>query len=286
MQSKKRAQLKKWLPAILLAVALHAVVFVLFLNNQKAANNASDNSNSTATSAPINIELSESEKTLTETQMTGLSTDEDSDSASTDVSEDSKKEDVAEQDSEDSSSEKAMAAKEATQRQKELQQQKTENKARGSAQDIRLTANERQAENTNSPLADGAPINDNARYENTPNTSANGNARNPNDRLLLTRDIPRSQAAGLNEDKQYHDSAKEIEEINEKLSATINRVKEQKMQEIHARQEKEKAALLKDKQSQSNERVSQQVAAVSEQLAIDEAAEAEFSNFSNKKSAP
>lgn len=211
--------LKKWLPAILFAVFLHAALLALFLHNQ----------NKTSTHSNINAHLSEVNKEAEKDRLNGVITVTRSE---VDVSNKNQKED---QHSDETATQDKLA-KDSNSNKYSIDQ---DNPITDSGNNLLEKERAIKAEKVTSLTTKQTKLNPtgnqgDANVRITAIQSDSVRSMNPNDAVLLSRDLPSSKREATTQDQEYAEKAKEIESINDKISDAIQAVKQKNIQNIEA----------------------------------------------------
>lgn len=254
MQSKNTSQFKKWLPAILLAVALHVLIVIGFVSSQSRKNDAESGQSNAGTQASLVADESENDSSLQTItandpeQVATLSAkdleEQNSDSEQNTDSSDSTEQASAKENagSNANNSKKPPQKKSAT----DTLNQSTNNQRVSKPNSAQLTA-DITSQPTNQTAESGVIDNSPSSQSLSPYTSND----NPNERLLLARDVPSATTNLSSTDTTYDKTAKEIDALNDQISDGIKEIKEQKMKEIRAQQERVRAEYLKNTQRPS-----------------------------------
>ncbi|SUD90251.1 hypothetical protein [Psychrobacter phenylpyruvicus] len=226
-----RGTLKKWLPAIALALAIHALLLIVFFNSQKSASVDDSEVTTQASEATTDAEdlAHEKEVLLTLIEERTL-TKKEEDSA------ESSAEDTNSDDSKDESKKEESAKSEIDTKAEEDSKQSEGNN--GNSKDKKqsqknVTQNNGQKQQNTSPPLDSSAY--------TPQP-----AINPNDAVLLPRDLPQVEHTPIIGNSTYANTAKQSQDISDQLSSAVNEIKEQKLREIEKQQQASREAYLKN----------------------------------------
>ena len=227
--NKQQGTFKKWLPAIALAVVIHALLLIVFFNSQKKSVPEPDSATDTikTSEAPVDLEH-EKEVLLTLIEERSTTEKKVADEGETDEKSENKTSDD-EKDDESTTQSETDAKKEAEQKESAKNDDKN-----AKSEPTKTSAQNRasvQQQSTNMPI-------DNVTYAPQPQG-------NPNDAVLLPRDLPQAELNSRIGNNQYADTAEQSQDANDQLSKLLNDVKEQKLREIQAQQQASKAAYLK-----------------------------------------
>ena len=227
--NKQQGTFKKWLPAIALAVVIHALLLIVFFNSQKKSVPEPDSATDTikTSEAPVDLEH-EKEVLLTLIEERSTTEKKGADEGETDEESENKTSDDEKDDGSTTQSE-TDAKKEAEQKESAKNDDKN-----AKSEPTKTSAQNRasvQQQSTNMPI-------DNVTYAPQPQG-------NPNDAVLLPRDLPQAELNSRIGNNQYADTAEQSQDANDQLSKLLNDVKEQKLREIQAQQQASKAAYLK-----------------------------------------
>ncbi len=227
--NKQQGTFKKWLPAIALAVVIHALLLIVFFNSQKKSVPEPDSATDTikTSEAPVDLEH-EKEVLLTLIEERSTTEKKGADEGETDEESENKTSDDEKDDGSTTQSE-TDAKKEAEQKESAKNDDKN-----AKSEPTKTSAKNRasvQQQSTNMPI-------DNVTYAPQPQG-------NPNDAVLLPRDLPQAELNSRIGNNQYADTAEQSQDANDQLSKLLNDVKEQKLREIQAQQQASKAAYLK-----------------------------------------
>ena len=232
---KKNSPFIKWLPAILLALIIHGVLIYFFLNSQKntTTETTADSNETSAEAIDLN---NEQEVLLTLQEETNSSEKEQL--TNQDKEGEEKEDKTAEQKAEDQQSEENNAqAKADTKEDSESEKDITANNGAGSKPN--------QANNQNRAPAQQQPLPmDNSSY--LPPAQPN-----PNDQVLLPRDLPKAEQKLRGQNDEYAETAEQSEDLSDQLSSIVNDVKEQKLRQIEAQQRASKEAYLSNQPAAS-----------------------------------
>ena len=227
--NKQQGTFKKWLPAIALAVVIHALLLIVFFNSQKKSVPEPDSATDTikTSEAPVDLEH-EKEVLLTlieerSTTQKKVADEGEIDEKSENKTSDDEKDDESITQSETDAKKEAEQKESAKNDDKNAKSEPTKTSARN------RTSTEQQS--TNMPV-------DNVTYMPQPQG-------NPNDAVLLPRDLPQAELNSRVGNNQYANTAEQSQDANDQLSNLLNDVKEQKLREIQAQQQASKAAYLK-----------------------------------------
>ena len=227
--NKQQGTFKKWLPAIALAVVIHALLLIVFFNSQKKSvpepNSATDTIKTSE--APVDLEH-EKEVLLTLIEERSTTQEKVADEGETDEESENKPSDD-EKDDESITQSETDAKKEAEQKESAKNDDKNAKSEPTKTSARNRTSTEQQS--TNMPV-------DNVTYMPQPQG-------NPNDAVLLPRDLPQAELNSRVGNNQYANTAEQSQDANDQLSNLLNDVKEQKLREIQAQQQASKAAYLK-----------------------------------------
>ena len=227
--NKQQGTFKKWLPAIALAVVIHALLLIVFFNSQKKSvpetNSAIDTIKTSE--APVDLEH-EKEVLLTLIEERSTTEKKVADEGETDEKSENKTSDD-EKDDESTTQSETDAKKEAEQKESAKNDDKNAKSEPTKTSARNRTSTEQQS--TNMPV-------DNVTYMPQPQG-------NPNDAVLLPRDLPQAELNPRVGNNQYANTAEQSQDANDQLSNLLNDVKEQKLREIQAQQQASKAAYLK-----------------------------------------
>jgi len=227
--NKQQGTFKKWLPAIALAVVIHALLLIVFFNSQKKSVPEPDSSTDTikTSEAPVDLEH-EKEVLLTLIEERSTTEKKVADEGETDEKSENKTSDDEKDDKSITQSE-TDAKKEAEQKESAKNDDKNAKSEPTKISARNRTSTEQQS--TNMPV-------DNVTYMPQPQG-------NPNDAVLLPRDLPQAELNPRVGNNQYANTAEQSQDANDQLSNLLNDVKEQKLREIQAQQQASKAAYLK-----------------------------------------
>ena len=227
--NKQQGTFKKWLPAIALAVVIHALLLIVFFNSQKKSVPEPDSSTDTikTSEAPVDLEH-EKEVLLTLIEERSTTEKKVADEGETDEKSENKTSDD-EKDDESTTQSETDAKKEAEQKESAKNDDKNAKSEPTKTSARNRTSTEQQS--TNMPV-------DNVTYMPQPQG-------NPNDAVLLPRDLPQAELNPRVGNNQYVNTAEQSQDANDQLSNLLNDVKEQKLREIQAQQQASKAAYLK-----------------------------------------
>ena len=227
--NKQQGTFKKWLPAIALAVVIHALLLIVFFNSQKKSVPEPDSATDTikTSEAPVDLEH-EKEVLLTLIEERSTTEKKVADEGETDEESENKTSDDEKDDGSITQSE-TDAKKEAEQKESAKNDDKNAKSEPTKTSARNRTSTEQQS--TNMPV-------DNVTYMPQPQG-------NPNDAVLLPRDLPQAELNPRVGNNQYANTAEQSQDANDQLSNLLNDVKEQKLREIQAQQQASKAAYLK-----------------------------------------
>ena len=227
--NKQQGTFKKWLPAIALAVVIHALLLIVFFNSQKKSVPEPDSATDTikTSEAPVDLEH-EKEVLLTLIEERSTTDKKGADEGETDEESKNKTSDD-EKDDESTTQPETDAKKEAEQKENAKNDDKNAKSEPTKTSARNRTSTEQQS--TNMPV-------DNVTYMPQPQG-------NPNDAVLLPRDLPQAELNPRVGNNQYANTAEQSQDANDQLSNLLNDVKEQKLREIQAQQQASKAAYLK-----------------------------------------
>ena len=227
--NKQQGTFKKWLPAIALAVVIHALLLIVFFNSQKKSVPEPDSATDTikTSEAPVDLEH-EKEVLLTLIEERSTTEKKVADEGETDEESENKTSDE-EKDDESTTQSETDAKKEAEQKESAKNDDKNAKSEPTKTSARNRTSTEQQS--TNMPV-------DNVTYMPQPQG-------NPNDAVLLPRDLPQAELNPRVGNNQYANTAEQSQDANDQLSNLLNDVKEQKLREIQAQQQASKAAYLK-----------------------------------------
>ena len=227
--NKQQGTFKKWLPAIALAVVIHALLLIVFFNSQKKSVPEPDSATDTikTSEAPVDLEH-EKEVLLTLIEERSTTEKKVADEGETDEKSENKTSDD-EKDDESTTQSETDAKKEAEQKESAKNDDKNAKSEPTKTSARNRTSTEQQS--TNMPV-------DNVTYMPQPQG-------NPNDAVLLPRDLPQAELNSRVGNNQYANTAEQSQDANDQLSNLLNDVKEQKLREIQAQQQASKAAYLK-----------------------------------------
>ena len=227
--NKQQGTFKKWLPAIALAVVIHALLLIVFFNSQKKSVPEPDSATDTikTSEAPVDLEH-EKEVLLTLIEERSTTEKKVADEGETDEESENKTSDD-EKDDESITQSETDAKKEAEQKESAKNDDKNAKSEPTKTSARNRTSTEQQS--TNMPV-------DNVTYMPQPQG-------NPNDAVLLPRDLPQAELNPRVGNNQYANTAEQSQDANDQLSNLLNDVKEQKLREIQAQQQASKAAYLK-----------------------------------------
>ncbi len=297
---KQNTELKKWLPAIMLAIILHLIVVIAFLLMQKhnatkvlpkaviptaqtslaqagAEGVGNAGGGSSATEAMVTITQAPNEANGLASSTSSLNPSSAKQTGKANASTGVTKQGTLTTAPSSTLVETAKDKQWLADRQGKLLSNTT----------VSTTASTNQTANT------AGNSNANARVNVTPLTTGASNGepsdrnsnRNPNEGLLLPRDAPKPNAdangstSASAAKEQYATASQEIEDINDKLSQTINAVKERKMRQIQQDALLEQAAHAQD---QAN-KLQSQVRQVGQELGVDKLAEKEFATVTTSR---
>ena len=227
--NKQQETFKKWLPAIALAVVIHALLLIVFFNSQKKSVPEPDSATDTikTSEAPVDLEH-EKEVLLTLIEERSTTEKKVADEGETDEESENKTSDD-EKDDESTTQSETDAKKEVEQKESAKNDDKNAKSEPTKTSARNRTSTEQQS--TNMPV-------DNVTYMPQPQG-------NPNDAVLLPRDLPQAELNPRVGNNQYANTAEQSQDANDQLSNLLNDVKEQKLREIQAQQQASKAAYLK-----------------------------------------
>lgn len=224
---ENKGTFKKWLPAIALALVIHALLLIVFFNSQKDSSiEGSEIITQTTEAATASEDLAhEKEVLLTLIEERTTKTEEESaEKSAEDPDTDESKKDESTKSKNDANTEKEK--KENGKSDSESSQDKKETPKN-------VTQNEGQKQqNTSSPL-------DSSAYTPQP-------AINPNDAVLLPRDLPQAEHNPVIGNNNYANTAQQSQDLSDQLSSAVNEIKEQKLREIEMQQQASRAAYLKN----------------------------------------
>lgn len=228
-KTKKDSPFIKWLPAILLALVIHGALLAFFLNSQKNTPVETTATPEKVETFKVPIDL-ENEKEVLLTLIEERTTAEKQKLAqqNKEGEEDNKSTD---QNTEDQQNEKD-ATKAQANKQNNSENESSDNKQAASKPEPEKAPNKAPTQQQNSGL-------DNTGY--MPPAQVN-----PNDQVLLPRDIPQAEQNIIAQNNRYTDTAEQSEDINDKLSSMVNEIKEQKLRKIEAQRQASKEAYLKN----------------------------------------
>ena len=227
--NKQQGTFKKWLPAIALAVVIHALLLIVFFNSQKKSVPEPDSATDTikTSEAPVDLEH-EKEVLLTLIEERSTTEKKVADEGETDEESENKTSDD-EKDDESTTQSETDAKKEVEQKESAKNDDKNAKSEPTKTSARNRTSTEQQSINL--------PV-DNVTYMPQPQG-------NPNDAVLLPRDLPQAELNPRVGNNQYANTAEQSQDANDQLSNLLNDVKEQKLREIQAQQQASKAAYLK-----------------------------------------
>ena len=260
MQSEKqpptspqdKGTIRKWLPAIALALVIHALLLIVFFNSQKDTTaNESEAITQTTETATASEDLEHEKEVLLTLIEERSSTDEEvSDEDKTDEKSDENSSD----DTESGNDKKDEATKSESDSKADDAKKENDKEDKGSNKDKSepvksTTQNSEKQQNTNPPL-------DSSAYTPQP-------VVNPNDAVLLPRDLPKVEQNPLIGSNDYANTAQQSQDLSDQLSSAVNEIKEQKLREIEMQQQASRAAYLKNNpaptQSEATEPISNSV---------------------------
>lgn len=230
--NKQEGTFKKWLPAIVLAVVIHGLLLIVFFNSQKKSVPEPDSSTDTikTSEAPVDLEH-EKEVLLTLIEERSITEKNGADEGETEEESENKTSDDGKD--KESTTQSETDAKDAKREAEQKESAKNDDK-NAKSEPTKTSAQNRasvQQQSTNMPI-------DNVTYAPQPQG-------NPNDAVLLPRDLPQAELNSRIGNNQYADTAEQSQDANDQLSKLLNDVKEQKLREIQAQQQASKAAYLK-----------------------------------------
>ena len=227
--NKQQGTFKKWLPAIALAVVIHALLLIVFFNSQKKSVPETDSATDTikTSEAPVDLEHEKEvlltlieERSTTEKKVADEGeTGEESENKTSDDGKDKESTTQSETDAKREAEQKESAKNDNENAKSEPTKTSAQNKA------------SMEQQSTNMPV-------DNVTYMPQPQG-------NPNDAVLLPRDLPQAELNPRVGNNQSANTAEQSQDANDQLSNLLNDVKEQKLREIQAQQQASKAAYLK-----------------------------------------
>ncbi|PNK61413.1 hypothetical protein [Psychrobacter sp. FDAARGOS_221] len=223
--TKKTNTFKKWLPAIILAIAIHILIITLLIinNHRKSAEEAEQAP--AVNETPSLTEEPEVLLTLTEEESEEEDAEGEEDEEDTDKEGEEENDEDKESDNDDDEKDK-----------KDDKQTSKENDNNNAS-----NANNRgQSATNNSGSAQNS-------YQ--PNTAPPAYTPpqpeiNPNERVLLPRDVPDAQATRLAQQHGFSETAQSAQQLSDQLSDAINEVKEQKLRQIAEEQGKNTADFI------------------------------------------
>lgn len=227
---QQQSTFKKWLPAILLALVIHALLLIVFFQSQKQTTHTEPAPSIVETSAaPEDLER-EKEVLLTLIEERSTTTEQTDDETAEELAA-SEKEKVETQDKEDLTKET-----------------NSENSTINSA-NTKSTSSEKESAQTTYQKQGSDSKNISAPPDNT--VYATQPIGNPNDAVLLPRDLPQAELNSRIGNNSYAHTAQQSQDLSDQLSSAVNEIKEQKLREIEAQQQASKAAYLKSLPSQT-----------------------------------
>ncbi|SJM71409.1 hypothetical protein [Psychrobacter piechaudii] len=231
---ENKGTFKKWLPAIALALVIHALLLIVFFNSQKNAGIQESELNTQTTEAATASEDLTHEKELLLTlidERTLTKTEEES-------AEKSAEDPATDESNKDESTKSESDANKEEEEEKEKEKKENGNSDSESSQDKKetqknVTQNEGQKQQNTSPPLDSSVY--------TPQP-----AINPNDAVLLPRDLPQAEHNPVVGNNNYANTAQQSQDLSDQLSSAVNEIKEQKLREIEMQQQASRAAYLKN----------------------------------------
>lgn len=223
---ENKGTFKKWLPAIALALVIHALLLIVFFNSQKDSSiEGSEIITQTTEAATASEDLAHEKEvllTLIEERTLTKTEEESAEKSAEDPDTDESKKDESTKSKNDANTEKKENGKsdsESSQDKKETPKNVTQNEGQ-------------KQQNTSSPL-------DSSAYTPQP-------AINPNDAVLLPRDLPQAEHNPVIGNNNYANTAQQSQDLSDQLSSAVNEIKEQKLREIEMQQQASRAAYLKN----------------------------------------
>lgn len=227
ISSDNKGTLKNWLPAIALALAIHLLLLIVFFNSQKSAGVDDPEVTTQTSEATTATEDLAHEKevllTLIE-ERTITKNEEESAESSTDDSKDGNKK--------DESAKSESDTKAGDDKKQSENSDSGNNKDKKQSQKNVSQDNGQKQQNTSPPL-------DSSVYTPQP-------AINPNDAVLLPRDLPQVEHSPIVGSNSYANTAQQSQDLSDQLSSAVNEIKEQKLREIENQQQASRAAYLKN----------------------------------------
>ncbi|WP_019673541.1 hypothetical protein [Psychrobacter lutiphocae] len=228
---KNKDALKKWLPAIILAIVVHLLIFGLLITNHYKMPATSDEQATDALSTEqLAAALSQQPDallTLTEADLTQEEGDDADDEIANDKDVDTNTEEVeGEQDLENTNAEDSTNA--------HSDQQATD-AAKPTAHNSHYNHNASVVAPLDESMIDS--------YQPPAPSYPSQPASNPYDHVLLPRDIPASNQRSASS-PNLTEEAQAAQQLSDQLSDVINEVKEQKLREIAAEQGKKTADII------------------------------------------
>ena len=225
---ENKGTFKKWLPAIALALVIHALLLIVFFNSQKDAGIEESELNTQTTEAATASEdlAHEKEVLLTLIEERTL----------TKTEEESAEKSAEDPDAEESKKEESTNSESDTkteQEKKENEKNDSESSKDKKESQKNVTQNEGQKQQNTSPPLDSSAYNPQP-------------AINPNDAVLLPRDLPQAEHNPVVGNNNYANTAQQSQDLSDQLSSAVNEIKEQKLREIEAQQQASRAAYLKN----------------------------------------
>ena len=241
---ENKGTFKKWLPAIALALVIHALLLIVFFNSQKNAGiEESELTTQTTETATASEDLAHEkevlltlieERTLTKTEEESAEKSaEDADADESNKEESTKSESADNKEEEEEKKENGKNDSKSSQDKKETQKNVTQNEGQ-------------KQQNTSPPL-------DSSVYTPQP-------AINPNDAVLLPRDLPQAEHNPVVGNNNYANTAQQSQDLSDQLSSAVNEIKEQKLREIEAQQQASRAAYLKNQPTSAQPKNTEPVA--------------------------
>lgn len=238
MQSEKqpptspqnKGTLKKWLPAIALALVIHGLLLFVFFNSQKSTDSGDSEVTTHSTEATTSSEDLEHEKEVLLTLI--------EERTLTKTEQESAEKNAEDADTDESKKDESTKSENDAKTEEEVEKKENEKSDIGSSKDKKesvknVTQNEGQKQQNTSPPLDSSAY--------TPQP-----AINPNDAVLLPRDLPQVEQNPIIGNNNYANTAQQSEDFSDQLSSAVNEIKEQKLREIEAQQQASRSAYLKN----------------------------------------
>lgn len=236
ISSDSKGTLKKWLPAIALALAMHALLLIVFFNSQKSAVvddlEVTTQTSEATTAAEDLAHEKEVLLTLIEERTLTKNEEESAKSSTDDTDSDDKKDDNKADNKEDESAKSESDTKTKENSKHSEKGGNGNSKDKKQSQNNMTQNNDQKQQNTSTSLGNSA-------YTPQP-------AINPNDAVLLPRDLPQVEHTPIIGNSTYANTAQQSQDLSDQLSSAVNEIKEQKLREIENQQQASRAAYLKN----------------------------------------